>query len=85
MPILLDDEIDVTHYVSLLSLAVRNLKGKVCAQLKQRPFTLAFLYNYLSSFYYMALLPLVLQSYCKCNFYCIPLHIISGRSPSVNN
>lgn len=63
MLILLDDENHVTHYVFFLSLAVRNLKDKVCAQLKLKPLTLAFLYNYLSSLYYtffftMALSPI---------------------------
>lgn len=79
---LVDKESHVTHYIFFLSSALRDLKGKVCAHLKYRPSPLAFLYNSLS---YMAFSPVVLWSCCcKCNFCCIRLHIIFGRSPCMS-
>lgn len=62
MLILLDDESCVTH-VSSLSWAASNLKGKACAQLKERPLTLAFLYNDLCSHHDMVISSSVLKFY----------------------
>lgn len=53
---LVDDESHMTHDIFFLSLAVRDLKGKVCDHLKYRPSALAFLYNSLS---YTAFSPVV--------------------------
>ena len=53
---LVDDESHMTHYIFFLSLALRDLKGKICYHLKYRPSPLAFLYNSLS---YAAFSPVV--------------------------